>query len=139
MTHPHQHHLSPDTHDPPDQWHKHTPEEKPQSPHGEVANAPVIMLVGLGSFLIVVATIILTYGYYTWYTTKLLDQVEGQDPAFKQYGQEANARNTKLKAQSELQGYNWVQAIPPVIPEGTVQIPVEKAAAKVVKVYTQKK
>jgi hypothetical protein len=138
MAEHHQHHLSVDQHDPPDEWHLHTDEDKPQHAHGEVANAHLIMAVGIACFVLVVATIAITYGYYTWYTTRLLDQVQGQDPAYRQYGMEGPALSARASAQQDLRGYSWVEPAPPVVPVGTIQIPVEKATARFVKEYTSR-
>jgi hypothetical protein len=130
--HPDKHAVTAEQHDAPDVWHQHTADEKPQAAHGEAANAHVIITVGIGSFLLIFATVVITYAYYTWYTTKLLNEgeqtrnfVEGESAAYK------------AKSLAELQHYNWVDPNPPLVPVGTVQIPIEKAMDKVIAKYTQ--
>lgn len=130
-THQDKHALSAEQHDAPDAWHQHTADEKPQHAHGEAANAHVIILVGVGSFLLIFATVVITYGYYTWYTTKLLNEgentvgfVEGESTAYKE------------RMMAELRRYNWVPGEEPLVPKGTVQIPIDKAIDKTIARYT---
>jgi hypothetical protein len=130
--HPDKHAVTVEQHDAPDAWHRHTADEKPQHAHGEAANAHVIIFVGVGSFVLIILTVVITYAYYTWYTTRLLAEgentvgfVEGDSAAYK------------ARAQADLQHYNWVDPNPPLVPVGTVQIPIDKAMDKVVARYTQ--
>jgi hypothetical protein len=128
MSHDHPKHVTPDEHDRPDAWHAHAPEEKPQHAHGEVANAGLIMGVGLLMFAGLVVTVVIVYGYYVWYTTKLLNRQE-------MTGLEQAAVAYRTESQQNFTDYRWVREDPPVVPKDTVQIPLELAARKVATKY----
>jgi hypothetical protein len=128
MSHDHPKHVTPDEHDPPDAWHQHSVEEKPQHAHGEVANAGLIMGVGLLMFLGLVATVVIVYGYYTWYTTKLLNAQE-------KTGLEQAVLTYRAESFKKFADYNWVREEPPIVPKDTVRIPLDAAARKVATKY----
>jgi hypothetical protein len=132
--HPEKQAISVEQHDAPDAWHSHTADEKPQAAHGEAANAHVIILVGVGSFLLIVATVIVTYGYYTWYTTKLLNDAENKDAIGVV---ESESAAYKERSQADLRHYDWVPGEEPLVPKGTVRIPIDKAIDKTIAKYTQ--
>lgn len=131
---PHDHltHVTPDEHDAPDAWHQHSAQEKPQHSHGEVANARLIIGVGALMSALLVATVVIVYGYYTWYTTKLLDKQELANPG---NGLELEAREYKGRTLDDFQGYHWVAEDAPVVPADTVQIPIDIAKKKVAAQY----
>ncbi len=141
--HPEQNAVSPDMHDAPDAWHDHSSDEMPQNAHGEVANAKVIIGVGLGAFFMVVLTIAIIYWYYTGYTVNLLNEQEKQ-------GLEGPQLQRKSDIATELQGYNWAREGDTFVwikdpganattGKNVVQIPLEAAKKKVIAEYTQKK
>lgn len=136
MAHDHHKHVTPDEHDAPDQWHQHTPAEKPQKAHGEVANAPLILGVGLLMFVGLIVTVAIVYAYYTFYTTNLLKQ---QELVAIGRGIEQDSLEYKSKTINDFQGYNWVAEEPPVVPKDTVQIPLQIAKKKVASQYASQK
>lgn len=128
MSHDHPKHVTPDEHDPPDSWHQHAAEEKPQHAHGEVANPGLILGVGALMFAGLVATVVIVYGYYTWYTTDLLNRQE-------MIGLEQAALTYRADTFKKFSDYGWVREEPPVVPKDTVRIPLEQAAKKVATRY----
>lgn len=128
MAHEAPKHVTPDEHDPPDAWHQHSAQEKPQHAHGEVANAGLIMGVGLFMFLGLVVTVVIVYGYYVWYTTDLLNRQE-------KHGLEAAALEYRNGALNRFDDYAWVREDPPIVPKDTVQVPFDLAARKVATKY----
>lgn len=129
--HPEQHSISPDMHDAPDAWHDHTKDPMPQQMHAEVANAKLIIGVGVGLFLAVVATIGIIYWYYIGYTTRLLEQNE-------LIGLEQAQLEHKIAVATEFQGYHWAKQGDEFVKD-TVQVPMDIAMRKVVTEYTAKK
>lgn len=134
--HEHLTHVTPDEHDPPDQWHQHSASEKPQHAHAEVANAGLIMAVGGLMFLGLVVTVCITYGYYVWYTTNLLNR---QEVVSLGKGMEREAIEYKEGAHIDFGGYHWIAEEAPVVPKDTVQIPRDIAIKKVAAQYAAKK
>jgi hypothetical protein len=75
--HHHQHvHETAPLHDPVDEWHDHSKDEKPQQAHAEVGNAKLITGIGLALFLVIVASVIAVYAYYVWFITARLSKAE---------------------------------------------------------------
>jgi hypothetical protein len=134
--HQHLKHVTPDEHDLPDQWHAHAAEEKPQHAHGEIANAGAIIGVGLLMFAGLVVTVVITYGYYVWYTAGLLDR---QEVVALREGIERDSLEYKRTMLDNFKGYHWVAEEPPIVPRDTVQVPLEAAMKKVAAQYAAKK
>lgn len=134
--HKHLKHVTPDEHDPPDQWHAHGPQEKPQHAHGEIANAWLITGVGVLMFFGLIVTVAITYGYYVWYTAGLLEQ---QEVAALRQGMEREALEYKHECFEDFKGYHWVAEEPPVVPKDTVQIPLDAAMKKVAAQYAARR
>ncbi|MGE3106933.1 MAG: hypothetical protein AB7O77_01120 [Phycisphaerales bacterium] len=131
--HPEQHAISPDMHDPPDAWHDHAHDQMPQHAHAEVANARMIIGVGVGLFFAVVVTVVIIYWFYIGYTTRLLSDAEGPG-----MGLEQDQRDHKNQVATEFQGFNWARQGDEYVKD-TVQIPLELATKKVVAEYTAKR
>ncbi len=134
--HEHLKHITPDEHDPPDQWHQHPPAERPQHAHGEIANAGLVMGVGILMFAGLVTTVVITYGYYVWYTTALLEK---QEVVSLTQGLERESIEHKKAVLEGFNGYRWVAEEPPVVPKDTVQIPLNVAKQKVAAKYAARK
>ena len=134
--HPHLKHVTPDEHDAPDQWHQHAAAERPQKAHGEIANAGVIIGVGVFMFICLILTVVITYGYYVWYTTGLLEK---QELADLRGGLERDALEYKSHMLEDFKGYHWVPEDTTVVPKDTVQIPIENAMKKVAAQYAARK
>ncbi len=128
----HEHAVTPPFHDTPDPWHRHSPAEKPQRAHGEATSFKQVLGIGLGSFLIVTITVYIVYGYYTWYTTDILNQQEGFGN-----GLELPAKTVKEAAFADLAGYGWVKDQDNY--SGYVQMPIQRGMEKVVAEYSVKK
>lgn len=95
----HVHETAP-MHDAVDAWHDHSHDERPQEAHAEVQNTPMIMGVGVALFFVVVASVVVVYGFYTHYTTtrlSALEQTTENSPAFVTRGEQSNSL-TLLKA-----------------------------------------
>lgn len=75
----HVHETSP-MHDAVDAWHDHSHDERPQEAHTDVQNTRLIMGVGVALFLVVVAAVVVVYGFYTHYTTDRLAALEETTP-----------------------------------------------------------
>ncbi|MBC7835217.1 MAG: hypothetical protein H7Y88_08980 [Phycisphaerales bacterium] len=123
MTHRHPDAHTPELHEGPDAWHRHTAnEDRPQQAHGEIGNPRLVMAVGLGSFFMVAVTCVIVYGYYIWYTSKELN-------AFEQNGLEAPTLKMKADIVATLErGYTWVD-------HNNLQLPLETGVQKVVSEY----
>lgn len=85
-THPHApptHHVheTAPLHDPVDSWHDHTRDQHPQHAHAEVGNAPLVMGVGLGLFLLIVASVLLVDSFYRGYASNRLSDMEADAAA----------------------------------------------------------
>lgn len=80
MSHAYPHHAhsheTPPLHDPIDAWHDHSHDEKPQQAHAEVGNAGAIMGIAIALFMVIVASVLVVYGYYTWFITERLRKAE---------------------------------------------------------------
>lgn len=63
-------------HDPVDEWHDHSHDEKPQHAHGEVQNSNLIMGVGLALTGVIVISSLVVYGFYTHYNTQRMVERE---------------------------------------------------------------
>lgn len=120
-------------HDAPDAWHDHTKDPMPQQTHGEVANARLIIGVGVGLFFSVVVTIVIIYWYYIGYTTRLLNENEGPG-----YGLEESQLLHKSNVATEFEGYHWAKQGDEFVKD-TVQVPLDVAMRKVVTQYSTKK
>lgn len=71
----HQHQQDHHHHEEVDAWHDHSHDAvRPQQAHTEKVNGPLVIGVGSVLFLLIVATVIVTYQYYNWYVTRLHDQ-----------------------------------------------------------------
>ena len=63
-------------HDPVDEWHNHSHDDKPQHAHGEVQNSNLIMGVGLALTGVIVLSCVVVYGFYTHYNTQRMVERE---------------------------------------------------------------
>jgi hypothetical protein len=63
-------------HDPVDEWHDHSHDNKPQHAHGEVQNSNLILGVGLALTGVIVVSCLVVYGFYTHYNTQRSNQRE---------------------------------------------------------------
>jgi hypothetical protein len=131
MTRKHPEHaaLTPPDIEPPDPWHSHAGEtERPQKPHGELANAHLIVFFGIGSFLIVLICAVAVYAYYLKYSRDLLNEAEFGRAA----GLEKDALQYRRTAQADLvQGYAWAD-------HEHVQLPIADAMQRVARQYAQR-
>lgn len=126
-THGHSHAAghTPDMHDPPDEWHRHTTaEERPQHAHGELANPGRVLAAGFIAFVIVIVAAVSVYLYYLSYTISRLDLAE-------QRGLEADVLRLRQDATDRMQrGYVWADES-----KGFVQLPMETAKRRVIEQY----
>ncbi|HYE01875.1 MAG TPA: hypothetical protein VD963_01435 [Phycisphaerales bacterium] len=122
---PHPDAHTPELHEAPDAWHLHTAsEERPQAAHGEVANPRLVMFVGLVSFLAVVLTCVIVYGYYMWYTVNEVEVAE-------RYPFEADVVRVRTESLAALErGYVWTD-------HEHVQLPLALGKRAVVARYAQ--
>lgn len=130
MSNPHHTGHTPPDIELPDPWHAHTADEaeRPQKGHGEITNAHLIVLFGVGSFFIVFLCCIAVYAYYIGYSTKLIERVE----LTKAYGLEGDALKYKRTALADLEGgYSWAD-------HDHVQLPIAEAMEKVAKQYASR-
>jgi hypothetical protein len=116
---------TPEIHEEPDPWHRHTVEEGvPQAEHAATVNVPILMGVFVATVVFVSATILFTVLYFQRYVTDLRQEriettVMGQ-----------GARDYKDAALSQLNRYGWVDP-----QAGTVSLPLEVARARVIGAY----
>jgi hypothetical protein len=98
-------HLSilPESHDAPDQWHRHTADEHPQQAHGENLAVGTVLLYGTACFLIVVASVVATIVYFYWYAEQYkIERIEHYDVTVspdQPIQGEYNAHRTKAEAE----------------------------------------
>lgn len=71
--HPDPHHETAPQHDPPDMWHDHAADARPQHAHGRTLKAKAVILIGIGLFITVMTATFVVYQYYVWYTTRMLN------------------------------------------------------------------
>jgi hypothetical protein len=118
---------SPEMHDPPDEWHRHTAdEERPQSAHGELANPGRILGAGGFAFLLVAVSSVAVYMYYISFTTRQLDIAE-------QRGLEADVLRSRQEAADRMQRGNvWADEA-----KGFVQLPIDTAKRRVIDQYVR--
>jgi hypothetical protein len=74
--HGHHVHETRPLHDPVDTWHDHSHDERPQHAHGEVQNSNIVLAVGLALTAVIVASVIVVYGFYVHYNTQRADDRE---------------------------------------------------------------
>lgn len=132
MSHPHPEHaaITPPDIEPPDEWHSHTADHRPQKAHGELANAHLIVFFGIGSFAIVFVCALAVYMYYIKYSTGLLDKAEFGAAAGA--GFEKDALQYRRSSLADLaDGYAWAD-------HDTVQLPIADAMQKVAKQYADR-
>lgn len=128
MSHPHHSAHTPPDVEAPDAWHSHSGDERPQKAHGELTNAHLIVLFGIGSFVIVLVCAIAVYAYYIHYSTEQLNRQE----LTKQAGIEGEALAYKRGKQAALaEGYEWAD-------HAHVQLPIADAMAKVARQYAER-
>lgn len=119
---------TPDMHDPPDEWHRHTTaEERPQVAHGEIGNPNAIIAAGGIAFVLVVVAALAVYLYYTAYTIEQLDAAE-------RVGLEAEVLRERQEITDRMQrGYVWADPA-----KGYVQIPMDIARRRVIDQYSRR-
>ena len=98
--------------------------EVPQAPHAELVNAPMVIGVGVGLFLLIVVTTLIIFQYYQWYSINLLE-ARGQATY-----NESPMRERRERLQGQLDDTGWVDA-----EAGIIHIPVDLAGSKVVDAY----
>lgn len=126
--HPH----TPEIVEPPDQWHAHTADEKPQEAHGENVNAPIVLIYGTVAFVFIAVCVVATAIYFNWYATRLKidreerpDLVESGVPSVRdQY----NALRADVAKQ--MTEYGWADST-----TNTYRIPLAKARERVLAQY----
>jgi nitrate reductase NapE component len=121
-------HETPPLHDPVDEWHDHSKDEKPQEAHAEVGNAYQIMGIGIALFLVIVVAVVATYGFYVHQTTLRLAKAE--EVSFGQRGAPAiEARIMKSDALIRQSGYGWevVPAAGDIPARSLVRLPIGEA------------
>jgi hypothetical protein len=91
-------------HDRPDTWHDHSHDESPQHAHGEVQNSRLVMGVGLALTAVIVASVLVVYGFYVHYNTHRSDQRERTDTAESSGSPILQMRVFKAKQLAELEG-----------------------------------
>lgn len=76
-THPSHHvHETAPLHDPVDAWHDHNADERPQHAHAEIVDTNAVMGVGVALFFVIVFAVVAVWGFYTWYSTQRLAELE---------------------------------------------------------------
>ncbi|MFN7021175.1 MAG: hypothetical protein ACK4WH_07605 [Phycisphaerales bacterium] len=113
-------HETPPLHDPVDEWHDHSKDEKPQAAHAEVGNAAMITGVGLALFFVIVFASVAVYAYYSWFVSQRLSEQEvayGSSPGSpaataRQYQRDARQRlksggEVRIKATDTLPALNY--------------------------------
>ena len=116
---------TPDMHDRPDEWHRHTTAEpRPQRADGEIAKPGQVLASGLGAFVVVAIAAVSVYFYYTTYTTRLLNEREahGLGDAIHAAKRDAMERFDR--------GYVWADA-----EQGVVLLPYSEASRRVIAEY----
>ncbi|MBX3405497.1 MAG: hypothetical protein KF869_01935 [Phycisphaeraceae bacterium] len=134
---PHVHETAP-LHDPVDEWHDHTKDEKPQQAHAEVGNAFQIMGIGVGLFMVIVFAVIATYGFYVHQTTRRL--AEAEEVKFGQRGAPAiEARVLKSDALIRQSAYGWevVPATGDIPARSLVRLPIDEAKRLIARDYAR--
>ncbi len=135
---PHVHETAP-LHDPVDEWHDHTKDEKPQHAHTEVANAWRIMGVGIGLFLVIVFAVVVTYGFYVQQSARLLNAAEIVELSDTN-APPVQARMYRNNSRMELAGpYDWIviPAAGDVPARALVRTPIERAKQTVAQDYAR--
>lgn len=131
MVNPAHHHEhptghTPEMHDRPDEWHRHTTaEERPQQAHSEIGNPGRVLAVGLIAFLLVVVASVAVYLYYVSFTTNILNEREAT-------GLEAEIVAARQDAMERFdRGYVWLDQ-----EQGVVLLPYAEASRRVINEYT---
>ena len=114
-----------------DSYYDHTNEAPPQVAHGEKVNAPMVMLVGTGLFVLIAATIAVVYLFYLYHVGQRLEASEriGKEEAQLQQKAEWEARMAG--------GYAWVTDKDGLlVGEGSVQGPIEAGMQQIESSYS---
>jgi hypothetical protein len=120
---------TPDIHEEPDPWHRHTVDEGiPQVEHAATVNIPILMGVFVATVVFVSATILFTMIYFKRHVTALRQEriettVVGQ-----------GARDYKEAALANLDGYGWADA-----QAGHVSLPLDVARQRVIEAYSNRR
>lgn len=144
MSDPHTHHKphvheTPPMHDPIDEWHDHSKDEKPQQAHAEVGNAMRIMAIGIGLFLVIVFAVIVTYGFYVQQSTQKLNEMEIVELSDRN-APPIQARMHKSDSLMELEGgFGWIEvpAAGDTPARSLVRWPIEKAKERIAQDYAR--
>jgi hypothetical protein len=128
MAHHHPHQHTPEAHEVPDAWHRHTADEgPPQEEHGGKANPAIIGLSLLATAVFLVLTIAVIVLYFTTYTTRLrTERIESTVLSKDQL-------QYKLESSEKLREYSWIN--PETAHQGIVTIPLQDAKQKVIQKY----
>ncbi|MCC6659606.1 MAG: hypothetical protein IT437_01845 [Phycisphaerales bacterium] len=121
-------HHTPEVHEEPDAWHRHTPDEGPSQPeHAGKINVPILMGVFVSTVVFVSAAIAFTIVYFTRHLTDLRqERIETTVLG-------GPARDYRDAAFSHLNQYEWADA-----KEGRVSLPIEEAKKRVIRGYSTK-
>ncbi len=121
----HKKQYTPDTHEHPDQWHRHTPDEgQPQEEHAARVNNAALAIVFVSVVAFVAGTILVTTLYFQRYLVQERErkiEVTSLGEGYREYRDAAKAAQ---------QGFGWADA-----EAGKVVIPVEMATERVVARY----
>jgi hypothetical protein len=60
-------------HDPVDEWHDHSHDEKPQRPHADVQSSNLVLGVGIALAAVIAISVLAVYGFYVHYNTQRMD------------------------------------------------------------------
>lgn len=121
----HQPHFTPELHEEPDQWHRHTPDEgEPQAEHAAHENTLILAGVFVAIVVFIASTITASVLYFNRHVTGLRrEQIESTLLA----GDALAYRDTSEAAQRT---YTWADA-----EKGVVQLPLDVATRRVVEEY----
>jgi hypothetical protein len=126
MTKPHAH--TPEVHEEPDAWHRHTLEEGiPQPEHAGKINVPILMGVFVATVVFVSAAILFTIVYFTRHLTTLRHQ------RMETTQLSEDVRTYRDKTMEALNRYAWADA-----KAGTVSLPLDEAKQRVLRGYATK-
>jgi|RhiMethySRZTD1v2_1073278.scaffolds.fasta_scaffold390220_2 hypothetical protein len=130
MSHPT--HYTPEFHEEPDSWHRHTVDEgEPQAEHGGKPNNFLLAIAFLASLGFVAAVILASFLYFQKHMTSLRQERAESTVLSTDF---VKYRDT---AQAALQDFSF--ATPDLARAGTVMVPAEEATKRVIARYGAQK